>query len=152
MELFLLRHADALPGTNDFERELSPLGHQQAGKIAEWFLENAGPECLADLQILVSPSIRTRQTVSYFRKEENGIQLCMPLYENTSPKEILDILGWPDISIPTLIVGHQPLMGFLADRLLAGKPHPESFRKGALWRLQFEPGKKNVRLVSVTEP
>ena len=151
MDLFLWRHADALPGINDFERELSPLGHLQSGKVAAWFREHAKPACPADLRILVSPSVRTRQTIYHLRKESD-IELCQPLYDNASPDEILNIIGWPDITIPTLIVGHQPQMGLLADRLLIGTPHPGSFRKGALWWLRFEPGQKNTQLVSVVEP
>ena len=151
MELFLWRHADALPGKSDFERELSPFGHQQAHKAAEWLREHAGPATLANLRILVSPAVRTRQTAAHFCEDESKFQLCPPLYENASPSEILDILGWPDITLPALIVGHQPQIGTLADYLLAGTPHPESFRKGALWWLRLEPGQNSARLVEVVE-
>ena len=160
MELFLWRHADALPGMlSDFERELSPLGHQQASKAAEWLHDHAegnlrcgfaGPTVLSDMRILVSPAVRTRQTVSHFC-EEDKIQLCQPLYDNASPKEILDLLGWPDIVLPALIVGHEPQISLLADRLLAGIPHPDSFRKGALWRLRLDPAQNKAELVSVME-
>ena len=166
MELFLWRHADALPGiSSDFDRELSPRGHQQAGKAAEWLREHVRPAGISDMRILVSPAIRTRQTVAHFCKEEDKIQLCRPLYDNASPKEILDILGWPDTILPTLIVGHQPQIGMLADRLLARIPHPEgnldpwsrrkvpeSFRKGALWWLRIESGQNKTQLVDLIEP
>ena len=148
MELFLWRHADALSGIRDFERELSPLGHKQAIKVAQWFREHAP----ADLRILVSPAVRTRQTVAHFCENENDIQLCLPLYENASSNEILAILGWPDITLPTLIVGHQPQIGMLADRLLSDTSHPASFRTSALWWLRLEPGQKNAQLVHVMEP
>jgi phosphohistidine phosphatase len=148
MELFLWRHADALPGSADFERELSPLGHEQARMVAEWFREHAP----ADLRILVSPAVRTRQTVAHFWKVENDLQLCPPLYENASPHEILSILGWPDMTAPTLIVGHQPQIGMLADHLLADTPHPDYFHKGALWRLRFEGKQNSAQLVHVMEP
>ena len=156
MELFLWRHADALSGIPDFDRALSPPGHQQARKAAEWFREHAepalGPSGLADLRILVSPSVRTLQTAAHICEDENNIQLCMPLYENASPREILDILGWPGITLPALIVGHQPQIGIFADYLLPGTPHPESFRKGALWWLRIEPGQKSAQLVDLMEP
>jgi phosphohistidine phosphatase len=147
MELFLWRHADAIPGSPDFERELSPFGHQQARKVAEWFRKNAP----ANLRLLVSPTLRTQQTVSYFRKDDSDIQLCPPLYENASSDEILGILGWPDITLPTLIVGHQPQIGLLADHLLLDTPHPESFRAGALWWLRIEPPQNSVQLIHVME-
>ncbi|MDR0474131.1 MAG: histidine phosphatase family protein [Treponema sp.] len=148
MELFLWRHADALPGSSDFERALSPLGHRQAHKVAEWFREHAP----ADLRFLVSPALRTRQTVAHFCEHESDMQLCLPLYENASPNEILSILGWPNLTLPTLIVGHQPELGLLADHLLAGTPHPDHFRKGSLWWLRFEGKQNSAQLVHIMEP
>ena len=148
MELFLWRHADALMGIHDFERVLSPLGHQQAIKVAQWFSEHVP----SDLRILVSPAVRARQTVAHFCENENDIRLCLPLYENVSVDEILAILGWPDITLPALIVGHQPQIGMLADHLLADTPHPLSFRKSALLWLRLEPGQKSACLVHVMEP
>jgi len=148
MELFLWRHADALPGIHDFERELSPLGHQQATKVAQWFREHAPP----DLRILASPAVRTLQTVAHFCENEKDIELCRPLYENASSNQILAILGWPDNTLPALIVGHQPQIGMLADDLLADTPHPTSFRKSALWWLRLVSGQKNACLVHIMEP
>ena len=147
MELFLWRHADALPGMPDFTRELSPHGHKQARKVAAWFSKRAP----ADLRLLVSPSTRTRQTVAHFRPDESDIQFCMSLYENNSPEEILFILGWPDILRPTLIVGHQPLIGTLANHLLAGAPHSGVFRKSALWWMHIEPGQDSAKLVQMVD-
>ena len=151
MDVFLWRHADTLTGVSDFERELSPVGHQKARKTAEWFREHVPAfASMTGLRILVSPALRTRQTVAHFCEDENVLELCPPLYENSSPAEILAIIGWPSITLPTLVVGHQPMMGMLADRLLAGTPHPPSFRTGAFWWLQLEPGKN--QLVQVFEP
>jgi len=147
MELFLWRHADALPGVPDFERELSPHGHQQAHKVAAWLRKRAP----ADLRLLVSPAVRTRQTVAHFVDTESGIQFCPPLYESTSSETILTLLDWPNITLPTLIVGHQPLIGTLAVRLLSGASHPGSFRKSALWWLHTEPGQDSAQLVQAVD-
>ena len=148
MELLLWRHADALPGSPDFERELSPHGHLQARKVAAWLDERVP----GDLRFLVSPATRTRQTVAHFlRDDESGIQFCPQLYESASPEEILTLLGWPNIAPSTLIVGHQPLIGALAARLLSGVPHPGAFRKSALWWLRVEPGENDTRLVQVVD-
>jgi len=146
MDLFLWRHADSLSGVSDFERELSKQGHQQASKTASWFREHADP---ASLRILASPSVRTRQTIAHFCEDESRIELCMPLYDNAPVEEILDILGWPDIASATLVVGHQPQIGFLADYLLGDTPHPDSFKKCALWWLRLAPGR--AELVKVIE-
>jgi len=156
MELFLWRHADALSGSNDFDRELSQSGHNQARRMAERFRELAGPPSgplagFTDLRIFASPSKRTRQTLAHFCKDESIIKFCMPLYENAYPEETLDILAWPDITLPALIVGHQPQIGIFADYLLAGAPHPLSFGKCDLWWLRLTPGQKNAQLVQVLE-
>ncbi|MDR2014844.1 MAG: histidine phosphatase family protein [Azoarcus sp.] len=147
MELFLWRHADALPGMPDFTRELSPHGHKQASKVAAWLSERTP----ADLRLLVSPATRTRQTAAHFHDCENDFQLCPPLYESSSPEEILALVGWPRTLQPTLIVGHQPLIGALAARLLAASSFPGSFRKSALWWLHSDPGQNGVRLVQVVD-
>jgi len=147
MELFLWRHADALPGVPDFARELSPHGHQQASKVAAWLKERAP----AGLRLLVSPATRTRQTAAHFVDDESDIQLCPPLYESASSEEILPLLGWPNITAPTLIVGHQPLIGVLAIRLLSGTSCSGAFRKSALWWLNIEPGQSSAQLVQVVD-
>ena len=152
IELFLWRHADALPGASDFERELSPLGHLQAGKAVEWLRGHMGPAVLSNMRILASPAVRTRQTAAHFCEIEDKIQLCQQLYDNAPPNEILDILGWPNITLPILIVGHQPQIGILAGYLLNGTPCPESFRKGALWWLRIEGGQNKAQLMHVMEP
>jgi len=148
MDLFLWRHADALSGMADFDRELSTQGHQQAARAAEWLEEHA-PE---KLRILVSPSVRTRQTVGYFNQGYNTIEYLPPLYDNRPIKEILALLDWPDMKAPTLVVGHQPQIGELADFLLGKVPHPYSFNKCAIWWLRAEAGQKGVQLEQVVEP
>jgi len=157
VELFLWRHADALPGSPDSERKLSPHGHKQARKAAEWIREHPSAYKAPGLRLFVSPALRARQTVAHFCEDEKTIQLCLPLYENATPGEILQIIGWPappspSISTPALIVGHEPLMGMIADQLLATTPHPLTFPQGALWQLRLLPGRKNVQLVHVLEP
>lgn len=147
MALFLWRHADALPSAPDFTRELSPKGNEQARKVAAWLSAHA-PE---ELRLLVSPATRARQTAACFHDDESDIQFCPQLYDSNSPDEILNIIGWPDMPLSTLVVGHQPLIGALAARLLDGLPHPETFRKSALWWLHVEPGQERARLIEVVD-
>ena len=147
MELLLWRHADALSGTSDIARELSPLGQIQAQEVASW-LETCAP---ADLRLVVSPAVRTRQTVSCFCGDETRIQFCAPLFDGATPEAILDIIGWPNAPTPALVVGHQPLLGAIAAHLLGDVSFPPSFRKGALWWLRGEAGQNAARLVRVVE-
>ncbi|GHU01619.1 histidine phosphatase family protein [Betaproteobacteria bacterium] len=147
MELLLWRHADALSGASDIARELSPLGQIQAQEVASW-LETHAP---ADLRLVVSPAVRTRQTVSCFCGDETRLQFCAPLFDGATPEAILEIIAWPDAPMPVLIVGHQPLLGAIAAHLLGNAPFPPSFRKGALWWLRGEPGQNAAQLVHVVE-
>jgi phosphohistidine phosphatase len=148
MELFLWRHADALPGVPDFARELSPHGHQQARKVAAWLNNERKPD---ELRLLVSPATRTRQTVAHFHACESDIQFCSQLYESDTLEEILALIGWPHTLRPTLVVGHQPLIGALATHLLAGSSCPDTFSKSALWWLRADPERGSVRLVQVVD-
>ena len=147
MELLLWRHADAQSGIPDFERELSAHGHEQARRVAAW-LEERAPE---NLRLVVSPATRARQTVAHFRNDESLMQFCAPLYDGAPPEDILALLGWPHAASPALVVGHQPLIGTLAARLLGSTPHPASFRKSALWWLRADPGRNVVQLVQVVD-
>ncbi|MDR3088070.1 MAG: histidine phosphatase family protein [Azoarcus sp.] len=147
MELLLWRHADALQGAPDIARALSPLGQAQAREVAAWLAGHTP----ADLRLIVSPAVRTRQTVSCFCQDENCIQFCAPLFDGATPEEILEILDWPNASAPALVVGHQPLLGAIAAHLLGEEPFPSSFRKGALWWLRGESGRNVARLVRVVE-
>ena len=58
MDLLLWRHAEAVEGLPDSTRELTERGVRQAHKVAEW-LESRRPK---KLRVLVSPTVRTRQT------------------------------------------------------------------------------------------
>jgi len=64
MDLLLWRHAEAVEGLPDSTRELTERGVRQAHKVAEW-LESRRPK---KLRVLVSPTVRTRQTASAFTK------------------------------------------------------------------------------------
>jgi phosphohistidine phosphatase len=147
MELLLWRHADALSGIPDFERELSEHGHEQARRVAVWLSARA-PE---NLRLVVSPATRARQTVAHFCSDESLMEFCAPLYDGAPPENILALLGWPHAASPVLVVGHQPLIGTLAARLLGSTPHPASFRKSALWWLRTRPGRDTAQLVQVVD-
>ena len=56
MDLLLWRHAEAVDGSPDHTRELTPRGLKQARRMARW-LEDNRPK---NLKVLVSPTLRTR--------------------------------------------------------------------------------------------
>ena len=52
-----------------------------------------------------------------------------------SPDDLLQLVQWPQLHHPTLIVGHQPTLGRVVARLLGLSEQECSIKKGALWWL-----------------
>ena len=126
MDLLLWRHAEAVDGIPDNTRELTERGVRQAHKVAEW-LESRRPK---KLRVLVSPTVRTRQTASAFTKD---FEIVPALGPGNDISSILGACGWPDGGGSVLVVGHQPELGRLAALLLSGQEADWTIKKGALW-------------------
>lgn len=126
MDLLLWRHAEAVDGTPDFTRELSERGHKQARHMAEWLFKNRPKR----LRVLVSPTVRTRQTAAAFADD---FEIIPALGPDASVAGLLAATGWPDGGGACLLVGHQPSLGRLAALLLAGQEADWTIKKGALW-------------------
>lgn len=126
MDLLLWRHAEAVDGSPDAQRELTPRGQKQARKMAAW-LEDNQPRAL---RILVSPTVRTRQTAMALRDEFEVVRGIGP---EAGVADMLAAAGWPDASGACLLVGHQPGLGRLAALLLSGTEADWTIKKGALW-------------------
>ena len=125
MDLILWRHAEAVEGTPDLARKLTPKGLRQAQDIAAWLR----PRLPKRTRILVSPAQRTRQTADALGGEYETVQDLAP---GTSAAAVLAVAGWPEQSGAVLVVGHQPTLGWVASTLIAGTPMPWSIKKGAL--------------------
>ncbi len=115
MDLILWRHAEAELGEPDEGRALTPKGHKQAAKMAEWLDRNLPESC----RILVSPATRTLQTVEALKRKYKVVADLAP---NMSADDLLRAANWPDSREPVLIVGHQPTLGQVAARLISGQP------------------------------
>ncbi|CAM5368887.1 MULTISPECIES: histidine phosphatase family protein [unclassified Thauera] len=126
MDLLLWRHAEAVDGSPDHTRELTARGHKQARKVAAWLDEHRPKQ----LKILVSPTVRTRQTATAFT---DSFQIVPSLGPDGNVADLLAATGWPDASGAALVVGHQPALGRLAALLLAGQEADWTIKKGALW-------------------
>ncbi len=126
MDLLLWRHAEAVEGLPDSTRELTERGRRQARKVAEW-LEQRRPK---KLRVLVSPTVRTRQTADAFTTDYEVIPTLAP---GCNIADILGACGWPEAGGAVLIVGHQPELGRLASLLLSGQEADWTIKKGALW-------------------
>lgn len=126
MDLLLWRHAEAVDGTPDHTRALTPRGLKQARRMARWLDEHRPKQ----LRVLVSPTVRTRQTAAAFADDFEVVSGLGP--EGNVPG-ILAATGWPDASGAALVVGHQPALGRLCALLLSGAESDWTIKKGALW-------------------
>jgi len=128
VDLILWRHAEAEPGEPDLGRRLTSKGLKQAERIAAW-LEPRLPDTT---RILVSPAARTQQTALALGRKFRTVDEVAP---GASAASLLAAAGWPDAREPVLVVGHQPTLGEVAARLLAGDEASWSVKKGAVWWL-----------------
>jgi phosphohistidine phosphatase len=96
--------------------------------MAAWIREHQ-PK---DMRIIVSPSVRTQQTVEALKLPFETIRKIGP---EACVSELIAASGWPLAQGAVLIVGHQPSLGRMASLLLAGQESDWSIKKGALWWL-----------------
>ena len=129
MDIILWRHAEAEDALPDLTRELTDRGRKQASRMADWL----NPRLPQDVRLLVSPATRARQTAKALGREYEQLPELGP---GASADEVLAAAGWPDAADPVLIVGHQPTLGQVAMRLLAGQAGDLTIKKGAVWWLQ----------------
>jgi phosphohistidine phosphatase len=126
MDLLLWRHAEAADGSPDATRPLTTKGLKQAQRIAHWLDEHAP----GDLRILVSPALRTQQTVLAWTKR---FEITEEVGTDCDAPQLLAAAGWPSAGGAVMVVGHQPTLGRVAALLLSGVEEDLSVRKGALW-------------------
>lgn len=144
MDLILWRHAEAEEGEPDLERVLTPKGHKQARRMAEWLSLQLPASC----KILVSPARRALQTAEALGRK---VKVHPALAPGADPEDILRAANWPLGKEPVLIVGHQPTLGQVAALLLAGEVQDWNIKKGAIWwiaqREPLDPAGLHVRAV-----
>lgn len=152
MNLLLWRHAEAEDGANDLARALTPRGRRQADKVAHWL----GPRLPATRRLLVSPAVRTVQTAHAL---SDDFRVDARLAPDGDADGCLAAVGWPGTGGDgdggtVVVIGHQPTLGRVASRLLAGTELDWSVRKGAVWWLvaRQREGRLQVVLRTVVNP
>lgn len=147
MDLILWRHAEAEDGSPDLGRALTERGRKQAARMADWLTPRLPP----DIRILVSPAERTRQTAQALGRDYAVEPALAP---GATAAEVLATAGWPEAARPVLIVGHQPTLGRIAARLLAGTEGDVSVKKAGVWWFQsrMRNGELQVVLRAVAGP
>ncbi|MBX9902420.1 MAG: histidine phosphatase family protein [Burkholderiaceae bacterium] len=129
MDLILWRHAEAEPETpelSDENRRLTQKGQRQAQKMAYWLDSNLPESC----RILVSPTVRTRETIAALDRKFKVLQELGP---ETSLEAALQAINWPLSKEPVMIVGHQPTLGLIAAKILHPAMQECAIRKGNVW-------------------
>ena len=128
--LHIVRHCEALPGPDDYARELSPRGQAQAGVLRRWVEEGRleGP-----VTALVSSARRTRQTFAlgfYDNTFVRDVHYSDLIYngrrEVTAEDLLIDVAAVDPVTTNLLVVAHNPTVWELAVTL--GDELDESFR------------------------
>jgi len=146
MDLILWRHADAEDAGRggDLARALTPRGHAQAERMAEWLL----PRLPAATRILVSPARRCQETAAALGRKTTTVAAIGP---GATAEALLGAAGWPSATGTVLVVGHQPTIGAAA-ALAMGVPGAEwQVKKAGVWWLTVGKG-GSVRLHAVQSP
>ena len=131
MNLILWRHAEAEDyAATDLARALTTRGRKQAQNVAKW-LRTRLPD---DAVVLASPAVRTIQTAETLSDQYRVVRELAP---NASAADVLNAAGWPKGIVATVvIVGHQPTLGHVAARLLAGSDASWPVKKAGLWWIE----------------
>jgi phosphohistidine phosphatase len=145
MDLILWRHAEADEGASDAARRLTKKGERQAEKMAEWLR----PRMQKPMRVLVSPTVRTRQTAEALSPEFETVK---EIGVGSSARRILQATGWPNAEGTVIVVGHQPTLGQLAALLLSGTELDWDIKKGAVWWFQTQGGETEPLLRAVLTP
>lgn len=139
MDLILWRHAEACDGLDDHSRELTEKGRRQAAKMAA-FLRDHLP---ANTRVLVSPAIRTQQTVAALTDKFTTVPSIAP---GASVHAVLQAVRWPKSGETILLVGHQPTLGAVAAELLGCTTESLRIKKGGLWWLSYREESDEITL------
>lgn len=137
MELILWRHAEAEPhvppladGSPDFDgdqlRALTAKGARHASRVGAWLDRQLPAQC----RILTSPAVRCVQTTEALGRKFSRVDA---LNTNSDAAQILAAAGWPDGRGPTVIVGHNPLLGQVAALIFSGQAHEWKIKKASIF-------------------
>ena len=132
MDLILWRHAEAEPHgahLDDLARRLTTKGERQADRMAAWLYRRL-PQTT---RIVASPAKRTQQTAKALDRAFKTVASIAP---GASVADVLAAARWPDAAEPVLVVGHQPALGAVAARLVAGLDADWPRKKAAVWWLR----------------
>jgi len=116
-KIYILRHAEAVSGDEDFARELNSNGYKQAAKLGKTLAE----EKHQIDKMIVSSATRTLSTAELIgeqiRFEKNQIEAHKDLYNATVRVWLQKIQEIEDSMQNVLLVGHNPHISYLVEVL-----------------------------------
>lgn len=128
LNLLLMRHATALPAEGqDYDRLLSPQGHQEARLIGEWIVAQ---DLIPDLA-LYSSAVRTRESSEEVRQAfSRDVPFIASDVMYAAPWTLLrDILLEASVTAKrVLVIAHNPGIWELANRLAMNVDSPARAR------------------------
>ena len=134
MRLFLLRHADAVEGSPDAGRDLSPKGQRQVAELAK----GVGRVPLATVQAIEhSPLVRAVRTAQMLRMLGGSslpLKVLPGLEPAADPRKTAAQLG--KTRRDRLVVGHNPHLAAVAEALLGLPAGGVRLRKAGLLALE----------------
>ncbi|MGZ8253979.1 MAG: SixA phosphatase family protein [Burkholderiaceae bacterium] len=129
MDLILWRHAEAETGEPDVGRRLTSKGEKQARRVAEW-LHSRLPD---SAKVYTSPAKRAQQTTNALSQvAHRRFKTLDVLGSSASADEVLAAIGWRGGKGTLVVVGHQPMLGRIASRVMTGRELDWAIKKGGL--------------------
>jgi phosphohistidine phosphatase len=156
-KLYIVRHAqkeEEQLGQDDYDRQLSPKGIEDAKEMAKNF---ASKNPSIDL-IMSSPAARTKKTAEIFVEALEYKKSIMPndiLYK-AFVNELIETISYTFDTVNSMVlVGHNPSLTALAITLVDFR---EKFKMGAIMEIDFDCdswmdiSKENAKLISYETP
>jgi phosphohistidine phosphatase len=144
--LVLVRHAKAeREGRSDAQRPLAPRGRVDAAAIGRWLASHG----IAPDRVVLSPTLRTRETWQLTGLDAPPADLDERIYENTVEDLLAVVRDTPADVRTLLLVGHNPSMGSLA---ASWAPQLSEFRTGAVAVFELDDWSSPGRLTMSSTP
>ncbi len=136
MQLYLIRHADALDSTDDFARPLSARGHAQVESLVRHFRAN---DLLHPAEVWHSP-LRRAQETALGLAQGLGWKIRFRETDLLEPERDPELIAkrLKAVTQALALVAHEPLLSALGSLLVNGSPRPVVFemRKGDVLALE----------------
>ena len=143
--IYLIRHADAVPGDPDEARPLSAEGRRQVRRLASFVQRCRGDE-FAPAEIWHSPLRRAEETAARLAKRA-GWKANLRTVEGLQPDDDPSIIaGRLEVTdLPVALVGHNPHLTLLATLLVVGRASPPVFLVRKCAFIALEPARGRGR-------